>query len=318
MISACFAVLLIGVVPSARATFVGRDGDLLILRPPAGGSDLGELWLSGPQGQRPHKILTCTCSFLSAHAEFSPSGRQIAFVENSFSVARQSYDHLLVVVNVTGAGERVLRRFSDSSPRSTPLIHGPNGFAFSPDGQEVAYAYVILDRTGFKTKVVFLNVSKPRITHSITLSGDLSGPVWSSTGQLFFVDSAGTVEVTRANGSHRHAINIAFPAPASTATSIPTFAYDEPPIAPSPNGSQLAVTGQASDSTTDVYLVAAAGGRARRLTHGGSGDFPVWSPDGRQIELGNESEVLTPATGRVSKLKTPTQGLVADWQAVPK
>ena len=51
----------------------------------------------------------------------------------------------------------------------------------------------------------------------------------------------------------------------------------------SPDGSQIAFTGQ-YDGNTDVYVVSAAGGVPRRLTYHPSADEVVgWTPDGKQV-----------------------------------
>jgi len=55
----------------------------------------------------------------------------------------------------------------------------------------------------------------------------------------------------------------------------------------SPDGSQIAFTGQ-YDGNTDVYTVSAAGGVPRRLTYHPSPDEVVgWTPDGKQIIFGS-------------------------------
>ncbi len=50
----------------------------------------------------------------------------------------------------------------------------------------------------------------------------------------------------------------------------------------SPNGQQIAFIAL-HGFFKDIYLIDAAGGAPRQLTHGGQENYPAWSPDGQQI-----------------------------------
>lgn len=305
-------VVTIGMISSAGATLARRNGALLMMRASCGASDLNELWISGPHRRSFHKIFGClTVGYLIPHARFSPSGKRIALIQTRFNVASQADVYTVIIIHQDGTGERVLRRMSNP----------PEGFSFSPNGRVLAYSQFETNRRMEKTNVSVISLKTGDILRRFALPGEQSGPIWSPTGELIFV-SFGVVDETRPNGSHRQVIPITFPGnPDSPKTvSIPTAGYAEPPVALSPDGSQIAMTGETADeSSRDIYLVGASGGRARRLTHSGRADFPVWSPDGQQIAFRVNSpneRMYTLKTRRVSTL-TNFSGFLADWRAIP-
>ena len=89
----------------------------------------------------------------------------------------------------------------------------------------------------------------------------------------------------------------------------------------SPDGAQIAFFGEPDGMPAHVYVVPAAGGAVKELTHGEggpSGDTdPSWSPDGTSLVFGAQAidqrigpalEIMDLKTGRVSKLPG-TEGL---------
>lgn len=325
---------LLASAPGAQATLRGRNGNLLLQLNPAVGSE--QLWLSGPQGQRPQLLTVAFCT-LSGLAGFLPSGKQIVFQEMATCGQSTTQDFDVVLIDADGTRSRVLAQFSRQIiPPPKVAKDLPGSIELSPDGRVLAYGFneLLNPRTGHSTtvhKVLFINIKMGRTTRWVTLPGQLSGPTWSSSGKLVFLSTSGdgAVETTRADGSHPRRISIKFPGPASaqiTATEV----------APSPDGSQLAVTAATGvvqggpcgegdpepPCPTYVYLVGAAGGKATRLTHSGESGAPVWSPDGHQIAFhdGALNKILTLETGHVTTLveRIPRGGLgVVDWQALP-
>ena len=68
---------------------------------------------------------------------------------------------------------------------------------------------------------------------------------------------------------------------------LTTGGHESNPIF-SPDGTEIAFTGE-YDGNTDVYVVAAAGGVPRRLTYHPAPDVPVgWTPDGKQVMFRSE------------------------------
>lgn len=282
--------------PSATATYAGRNGDFLLLVRGPDSTDPNEIWLSGPQGQRPHKIWASNDVLVSA--EFSPSGKQIAF---------EGLGGECGMVNANGRGARVLFR----PPVSTFMA----GMALSPNGRVLACGYQANMGPGLrgeKTRIAFINVKTGKLIRSIRLAGWLDGPVWSSRGELLFVSVEGTLEATLPDGSHEHPIRIELP---SAGEFIAARSGTDRPVVASPDGSELAVIGETADQNTPLYLVPASGGKTKRIA-----DFAtlaVWSPNGRQIVAdmgGGGAEVITLATKHVKTI-APV-GAVDDWQAV--
>ena len=114
--------------------------------------------------------------------------------------------------------------------------------------------------------------------------------------------------------------------------------WDINAASPSPNGSELAVDADYDNCGSDdislrgpvastatcsgegVFLVPAAGGKAKRLGPE-IRDEAIWSPDGRQVISAvpktGDVGLLTLATGRVTRLNVPGDELLA-WQALPR
>src|SRR5437667_5244998 len=73
----------------------------------------------------------------------------------------------------------------------------------------------------------------------------------------------------------------------------------------SPDGSQIAFTGQ-YDGNTDVYVMPAAGGSPKRLTYHPGADVAVdWTPDGKQVMFRSSRD----SASRFNRLYTlPVEG----------
>jgi WD40 repeat protein len=327
VVAVASAVVLLGAAPRASATVPGRDGEILSLAHLNGYPGPHQLWLTGPQGQRPHKIFTSTKEI--ANATFSPSGRQIAFMTladvpttNGEAVFELGFG----VVNANGTRARILTRHTSQGYGSG----GSGGLAFSPNGRVLACGYgVIGPSLDWETSVAFIDVKTGSLIRTITLPGSLAGPVWTSRGLLLFAEldadpfeGPPPVETIRPDGSDLRTVDIKLPYGVSVGGD-----EDEPlpgePVVPSPDGSQLAVVGENQSYRQSLYLVSAAGGKATRIARGALS--AVWSPDGRQIEyeLGqgltpasSGNKILTLRRKQVRRLQVP--GWPVDWQAVQK
>lgn len=103
---------------------------------------------------------------------WSPDGTRIAFVRDD----RTAEEHQLVVAEVDGGGERVLRR-EPGEPEARALVGEP---AWSPDGTRIAYTVTTLDRRHHfrpSLHVVDAEGGEPRL-----LASDAADPAWSPDG----------------------------------------------------------------------------------------------------------------------------------------
>lgn len=317
----------LGGAPGARATFAGRDGEILSFNtfsPPA----IGGFWLSGPHGRGSHPLVV-PANVVNAGGDetfptFSPSGKKLAFLVSSDSEMAPPYVYEVDVTNADGSAARVV--VQGSLPRS---FIETVGLAFSPDGRVLAFAY----NYGALTRLVFVKVQTGRLVRSMVLRSDVSSLAWSASGDLLSVTDVDSLYAMRPNGTHRRRVKIRFPGGSDTDWGIDDLA-EKRPVAPSPDGSQLAVAatndvcgrggdisvagplGHSACDAEDVFLVSAAGGKATRLGRGGCG--PVWSPNGRRVIFGcvSTQPVISLATGRTTRFHLP--GEVLDWQALPK
>ena len=187
-------VLLVGafslvVASGAGATFAARDGEILSFNdfPPPGFSGL---YLSGPRGQHPEPVtLPAAVPDVDGDetvATFSPSGRRLAFLQESDLGPPVSY--AVEVTDAQGGAARLL--VQGQLPKSLFLM---SGLAFSPDGRTLAYGYVFAPgpHSLFATRLVFVNASTGNVRRSVVLAGDRQGLQWSATGELFFHNDPG-------------------------------------------------------------------------------------------------------------------------------
>lgn len=307
----------------AEATYAGRNGSLLMSVSPTGGPD--QLWLIDPSGHRRGRIRTggaCYGEFLRAAVD--PSGHSVVFGDMTHcGLGTGNFGYRLVVAGLNGEPARVLARFSN--PTKLLSYELPGSVAFSPDGRTIAWG---VDETGrvphpgggftpiSQHIVDFISVRTGKIRSVMNLPEGLTGPAWSSTGQLAFVSADGSVWTTPAHAPHLRKLTIKFSSPGVWSVNHVNWA---------PNGRRLALdaTIDTSDSSspTDIFTLAANGGTATRLTHSGNASDPVWSPDSKQIAFrdGSLDKIMAIDSGRARHLSQPASGDfgVLDWQPLP-
>jgi len=311
------STMVLVLAPAASATFRGRNGALLWTSNVSPG-----LWLSADNGKQARKISSRgdPCGLYTG-ALFTRSGTEILFPASS-QCGNAPVQILLLKLN--GAVQKQVATVS--------LIGNFEGsFALSPDGRQLAYgadAAVGGPGQGIVHRVLIIDLRTGRTTQSTTLpqGPTVIGPLtWSARGQLFYtVQATDSVEVSRPNGSHQRTVPIRLPDPG--------LGPSVQEVVASPDGSQLALgvvdnyvnCGNVGSPScqNNLYVVNSGGGVARRLTHSGQADSPVWSPDGSQIAFhdGYGTAIVTVRTGHVRKLvKNRIRGVptVVDWQALP-
>ena len=244
--------------------------------------------------------------------QLSPDGSQVAYVVAWVDPNdRTRYRSQLMLAPFDGARPpRPLTsgRFRDSAPR------------WSPDGQSLAF--VSADRDGDRPQLYLLPLGGGEPRQLTSLKRGAGTPVWSPTGdRLAFAARVDVEEIASQEGQseekgkpprvklitrvrhkadgegfseamHRHLFVCELDGEPKQITSGD---FDDAEPAWSPDGSQLVFTANRERDRdlsllSDVWAVAATGGRPRRLTrHRGQAGVPVVAPDGRRVAyLGHE------------------------------
>lgn len=217
------------------------------------------LMLAPSDGSRPPRPLT-SGNFRDTAPRFSPDGRTLAFLSNDRNGDR---------------GQLYLLSFDGGEPRAlTSLKRGAGTPVWSPDGGRIAFAArVDIDEIA-QQEGQSEEPGKPprvRIISRVRHKADGDGLLEALRRHLFVVDAATEVDTP------------------GRVLQLTDGDWDDTEPAWSPDGKLLAfVSNRERDrdlsSLSDIWIVPAAGGRARRLTtHRGESAAPAFSPDGLQI-----------------------------------
>ena len=241
---------------------------------------------------------------------WSPSGRNLAFVQGTFAVNHPS--HMSLYVTANGRGPRELASCGSCGRAwSGRLAWSPNGkwVAFSRDvshlGEETLWIVAAAGGnphrlTRCRTRCDDLNASWSRSGHLLVYEHITRGstslftirpngsdpdkiavgedPQWSPNGRSIVFEDARGIEVANADGSNVHLL---FAQTGGAGPGVPSW---------SPNGKKLVffnTPGGPSKYTAEVWTMNADGTDQQRLYHSGCcvGDWaaPIWSPDSRMI-----------------------------------
>lgn len=231
---------------------------------------------------------------------YSPNGKLIVF-----SVCDGVQEDLMLI-NADGSGARALTKTPKVSEDEPAFSSDGKRIYFSRDSGGKGYSQIYsmaLDGTGLK-----------QLTQKRHETSDHS-PAAAANGRFVVFDREGQLLTMRPNGSHQRKL---------------TPGWD-PAVSPASNRIAYSFRGQ-------IFLIGAAGGGPRQLTHLKSGHFaeaialsPAFSPDGKWIVFAleesisngpgfNDSQKLDKVslqTGKVVTLtKTSVGGFHPDWQPV--
>jgi dipeptidyl aminopeptidase/acylaminoacyl peptidase len=208
-----------------------------------------------------------TCIWIAA-ADGRGAPRQFTSGKKDNSPRWRPDGGALLFVGDRGKGAQLfLAPLDGGEPHAiTTAEHGVSQPAWSPDGTRVAYIARV-GPSGPGDDATPAQKRAPRVITNLSWRFDGIGVFDERRPQLFVVEvGTGTAkQLTKGD-----------------------FGHESP--AWSPDGTQLAFSSdrrrQRHDEVlrSDLWVVPATGGKARRVTRGrGSAAFPLWSPDGRQI-----------------------------------
>jgi dipeptidyl aminopeptidase/acylaminoacyl peptidase len=158
---------------------------------------------------------------------------------------------------------------------------------FSPDGRQVAF----VSTRGEKPQVYVIAVDGGEARRLTDLSqGVVGGPVWSPDGEWLAFTAGPPGDPPDPSRPYRLTRHV--------------YRFDE--------------LGYLDGVVQDIYLVAAAGGEARRLTDDASSNtLPAWSPDGREIlfsaTMQSDSFRVYHPRLRIVSLDGEVRDLTGDW-----
>ena len=164
--------------------------------------------------------------------------------------------------------------------------------SLSPDGSQVAFSWNGPRQDNYDIYVKLVGPGEPvQLTQNAAPD---ENPAWSPNG-----DRIAFLRRASENSAELFAIPALRGAESKIATISPAYARNRPfnNLSWTPDGKWLAFGGALSpDGARGIWLIAADGGKTRRLTDapigGGVGDVnPVWSPDGRQMAFLRERTV---------------------------
>lgn len=206
-----------------------------------------EIWLSDLDGSAARRFTSGT---RSQSPRWSPDGRSLAFVSNRGDRSQ------LYVASLDGGDPR----------RLTRAPHGVAQPVWSPDGSRLAYVAAVGAEKPKQGRSP-IEKAEPLVVRDLYFRFDGAGLYDARRRHLFVIETLGGEQTQLTDGDW----------------------HDAQP-AWSPDGRHLVFTSDRSPERwarlvrPDVWLVAAGGGLARRLTRGrGSASSPAFSPDGSRV-----------------------------------
>jgi dipeptidyl aminopeptidase/acylaminoacyl peptidase len=226
-------------------------------------------------------------------ARISPSGRLVAYVVSTPSLAKNVHEASLYVVPVEGGGSR---RLAEEAEIFTPRVPVPK-LRFSPDGAQVSF----LGQAGGKPQVFAVSAAGGEARALTSLPEGVTAYEWAPDGKALacLTRDPAPAEEQRRRKENSFVMRAGAPDPVSRLWIQPLDGSAPRPLTPSdrsvdsfswsPDASEIVysaspVSGFAAQYQTRLYAVKAAGGEPRSVVdRPGMNTQPQWSPDGRLV-----------------------------------
>jgi len=239
------------------------DGTFLYYVTVPVGGNLGELYrVPSLLGGDPQKLVTDVDSPVT----FSPDGKQFAFRRHLL----KTNEDTLLIANEDGSNERTL--VVRKAPVTLPSL------AWSPDGQQIAFAVKGTDENGY-----YMNIESAQVSDGAAQT--VSAARWRSIGTLaWLADGSGLIF----NGRDRASLPstpeqvwfVAYPGGETQKITNDLNAYKSISL----TADSRALLALQSNYSADIWLSPTGDStRARQLTTDGSSGTPAWLPDGRVV-----------------------------------
>jgi Tol biopolymer transport system component len=226
-----------------------------------------EIWSLAPGEAEPTRL---TRGFGDVRRpNWSPDGTKVAFASNRGNAA-SDFD-----IWVVDAAEGSTRRLTSGAAED-------GAPAWSPDGTRIAFGR---QEPGADTKDIWvMDADGGRLLQVTDDPADDDAPAWSTTNRIAFEsnrDGDYEIHTLSPTGIERDVRQV-------TANVWADFSPDW-----SPDGRRIAYRALRG-AESDIYTIAADGGRPRRLTDNGAINHrPSWSPDGSLIAFDSETDGQT-------------------------
>lgn len=324
--------------PSAPASQVAHANGVLAIvdQSPL---DRNTLAVVNPDGSGFRRLTECPggpdCSFV--WYEWSPDGKQLAFLAGNMGGAVSSSNLFLYVITADGTGLRRLARCGDCGWHGGPLLSwspesrqivlaADDGLrvvdvdigaqrrltraggkpAWSPDGSRIAYAW---------SNQLFTIKPDGSVQKRVAVAGpEIDDAAWSPDGTRIAFDAVDKIYVVDADGSH---LRLLVSGPPGGGPGTPSW---------SPDGSRIVFFDTPHSHrgyTASVWVMRPDGTDRRRLYHSGCcvGQWspPVWSPDGNAVAVGGDetNNILVVDTRGHHQHTLAGRGPALAWQPLP-
>jgi Tol biopolymer transport system component len=290
------ALVLLGAVPGAQATYIGQNGKISF---DVYSSGLPTVYTMNPNGSGRTAIAPG-----GGQSAWSADGKRIAYACDSIS-STAFYPNNTCTANPDGSGENVLDNFGQT-PQHRPF--------WSPDGRRLIIDDFETSGHGIYSSDIWRIDSADGGDHIHMAGSTAYSGSWSPNGRIVFTEGGGVGSPATWVSS----MSASFP---NSRIQLTESESDGSPDW-SPDGTKIVFV-SCRDSTCQLYTMDADGSNETEIPNSRSGESePAWSPDGTKILFTRAGElylVNRDGTGETNITNTPGVSENAPaWQPVPQ